>query len=213
MPQSSHLIIIGAGGQGRVVLDILRAAGQPAPLGFVDADPALAGTSVDGVPVLGHPNQLPRLNAAACIVAIGDNRARQSYARMVLEHRLELASAIHPAATVSPAARIGRNIVIAAGAVAGTGASLADSVIINTNAVVEHDCTIGEAVHICPGTVLGGRVQVDEGAFIGLGARVIPCMRIGARAIVGAGAVVIADIPAGATAVGVPARLIRTAPV
>src|SRR5688572_12088367 len=54
-------LIIGAGGHGKVVLDILRAAGLHKPVGFIDADPSLAGTSVGGVPVLGAANLLPKL--------------------------------------------------------------------------------------------------------------------------------------------------------
>ena len=64
-------------------------------------------------------------------------------------------------------------------------------------------------MHVCPGAHLAGRVRVDAGATIGLGANVIQCLRVGAGATVGAGAVVVRDVPAGATVVGVPARVVR----
>lgn len=204
-------IIIGAGGHGRVVLDILRLVGEVEPVGFVDADNSRAGAVVDGLPVLGAINMLPKIlkqDVRAAIVAIGDNRIRLSYAGIVKEHGLEMISAIHPRALISPTAKIGTNVVIAAGAILSTNAHVADSCIINTGAIIDHECRIGAGVHICPGVLLAGRVEVETGAFVGLGAKVLPCLRIGAHATVGAAALVREDVPAHATVVGVPARVI-----
>jgi sugar O-acyltransferase (sialic acid O-acetyltransferase NeuD family) len=198
-----------------VVLDILRLRGEHNPVGFIDADASLAGTTVSSLPVLGPANQLPKLRArkiAAAIIAIGDNRARLRYAQMLIEQGFELVNAIHPASQISPTATMGKNVVIAAGAIVCADVKLADSVIVNTAAVVDHECEIGQAAHICPAATLAGRVRVGEGAFVGLGAKVIPCLSIGAHAILGAGAVVISDIPDHSTAVGVPAKVIKVAP-
>ena len=208
------IVIVGAGGHGRVVLDIVRASAQHTPVGFIDADPTLVGTSIADVPVLGPVNLLPKLrrnDVGGAIIAIGDNRTRAGYAQLAREADLDLINAIHPSAVVSENAVIAQNVVIAAGAIIGTESQLADSVIINTSAVVDHECQIGPAVHICPGVLLAGRVTVEEGAFVGLGAMVLPCLRVGAHATIGAGAVVTKDVPAGATVVGVPARVIQVA--
>jgi UDP-perosamine 4-acetyltransferase len=210
-----NVVIIGAGGHGRVVLDILRLADLHTPVGFIDADTDRAGSTVANLPILGPINQLAKLrrqNITAAIVAIGDNRVRLSYAQFVLEAGLELINAIHPAAIISPTVQLGRNLTIAAGAVISTDAAIADHTIINTSAVVDHECRIGPAVHICPGALLAGRVEIDEGAFVGLGAIILPCLKIGHHATIGAGAVVRHDIPPNATAVGVPARLINAPP-
>jgi UDP-perosamine 4-acetyltransferase len=203
------VILIGAGGHGRVVLEILRLQKLHHPVGFVDADVTRQGEDVGGLPILGPVNALPRLlkrNIKGAIVAIGDNRVRQSYAQTVAQNGLELVNAIHPSAVISPSARLGRNIVVAAGAVVGTESEIADSVIINTSASVDHECRVGRAAHVCPGAILAGRVSVGEGAMVGMGAKVLPCLTVGPDATVGAGAVVIADVPAGVTVVGVPAR-------
>jgi UDP-perosamine 4-acetyltransferase len=206
------VVLIGAGGHGQVVLEILRVAGVHNPVGFIDADPQLAGKTVDGIPVLGQANMLAKLKGQkvkGAIISIGDNHARQSYVKKITQQGFELINAVHPQSVVSPSAKIGRNVVIAAGAVIGTAASIGDSVIVNTSAVVDHECEIGEAVHICPTAALAGRVWVGSQAFLGLGCKVLPCMKIGENAIVGAGAVVIDDVPDGATVVGVPARVIK----
>lgn len=205
------VLILGAGGHGKVVLDILRAAGEHKPVGFIDADRSLAGTTLNGLPVLGPPNLLPKLRnkVKGAIIAIGDNQTRRSCAVMVREHGLELVNAIHPSSVVSPGARVGRNVVVCAGGIVCVDVRLADSVIVNTSAVVDHECEVGEAVHVCPGALLAGRVRVGPGAMIGMGAKVIQCLTIGDGAVIGAGAVVIEDVPAGATAVGVPARVIK----
>jgi sugar O-acyltransferase (sialic acid O-acetyltransferase NeuD family) len=207
------VLIIGAGGHGKVVLDILRASGAHRPVGFLDADPALAGSTVGGLPVMGPIHHLSKLRqqgkARGAIVAIGDNRARRTYAQHVVDEAVELTNAIHPRASISSSALIGRGVVIAAGAIVCAEARIGDSVILNTGCIVDHECEIEEAVHICPAAALAGRVRVEAGAFVGLGAKVIPCMTIGRHATIGAGAVVIRDIPAHATAVGVPAKVVK----
>jgi UDP-perosamine 4-acetyltransferase len=211
-----QIVIIGAGGHGKVVLDILRAGGRYEPVGYLDADAALAGTTVGGLPVLGAVNLLPKLRqqqkVRAAVVAIGDNRARAGYAQLLREQGFELITAIHPSAIVSLTARLGVNVVVAAGAVICTEAVVGDSAIVNTAAIVDHEVQVGAATHISPGVCLAGRVRVGPSVFIGIGAQVIPCLSVGEGATVGAGAVVIQDVPAFATVVGVPARVVKVSP-
>jgi UDP-perosamine 4-acetyltransferase len=209
-----RIIIVGAGGHGRVVLDILRAAGEHEVAGFVDATPALAGQKVEGLPVFGPANVLSKVRQQkiqGAIVAIGDCRARVKYSQVLKEHGFQLVRAIHPRSVVSPSATLGDNVMVSAGACVCPHARIGDSVIVNTNSVIDHECEIAEGVHICPGAVLGGRVRVGRWAWIGLGANVIQCITIGQCATIGAGAAVIRDVPDYATVVGVPGRVIKVA--
>ncbi|HWE01098.1 MAG TPA: acetyltransferase [Tepidisphaeraceae bacterium] len=206
------VIIVGAGGHGKVVLDILRAGGRHVPIGFIDADVTLAGSSVGELKVVGPANMLPKLRqrkVKGAIIAIGDNRTRMRYARLLQEQGFELINAVHPTASVSPSAILGANVVIAAQSVICTEARIEDSVVINTGAIVDHECIVHEGAFIAPGVCLAGRVRIGAGAFVGLGANVIQCLSIGQYAVIGAGAAVIADVADYATAVGVPARVIK----
>lgn len=208
------VVIVGAGGHGKVVLDILSAAGGHRVVGFLDADPALRGTAVGGLPVLGPVNLLAKLwqqKVRHGVVAIGDNRTRRRYGDLLREQGFTLANAVHPSAVVSAAATLGANVVVAAQAVVGVDARVDDFAIVNTGATVDHECHVGAAAHVTPGVRLAGRVRVGEEAFVGLGAIVIQCLSIGRGATVGAGAVVLTDVPDGATVVGVPARVVKAA--
>ena len=207
------VVIIGAGGHGKVVADILRAAGGANLVGFLDADPALRGQTVAGLPVLGPVNLLAKLwqqNVRHAVVAIGDNRTRRRYGDVLREHGLEPRSAVHPSAVVSASAALGRGVVVAANATVCAEARVGDFAIVNTAAVVDHECVVGAAAHIAPGVRLAGRVRIGDEAFVGIGATVIQCLTIGPGAIVGAGAVVTRDVPELATVVGVPARVVKT---
>ncbi|MGF1634654.1 MAG: acetyltransferase [Phycisphaerae bacterium] len=204
-----RIVILGAGGHGKVVLDILQAAGGHEVVGFLDADDRHHGQVVLGTPVLGATNLLPKLKregVAGAIVAVGDNAVRQQLAREVVEAGLELVSAVHPTASVAASASIGPGVVVCRLAAVCVEVRLETACIVNTAAVVDHECVVGAGAHICPGVRLAGRVTVGERAFVGIGASVIQCRQIGEDAVVGAGAVVIDDVEPGEKVVGVPAR-------
>ena len=208
----STVVIIGAGGHGRVVLDILLQAGAYRVVGFVDSNPALHGRRMDGRPILGDLSCLGRLRdegLEGALIAIGDSGVRREFAERVEQMGLRLVNAIHPSANLARNVTLGKNIVVAAGALVCAHCQIGDSVILNTGCIVDHESKIGTAVHVCPGAKLAGRVTVDSGAFIGIGATVIQSIRIGCEAVVGAGAVVIRDVDPVSTVVGVPAVPIK----
>ena len=214
--QRPRCVIVGCGGHGRVVLDILVGAGQYEVVGFVDSNAGAHGRRIDGLQVLGHPDDLPRIRTErgieCAIVAIGDNGVRRAFADRLEDLGLELINAIHPSANLARNVTMGSNIVVAAGALVCAHCQIGGSVILNTGCIIDHESLIGTATHVCPGARLAGRVTVESGAFIGIGATIIQNVRIGCEAVVGAGAVVISDVAQMSTVVGVPAREIKNLP-
>jgi UDP-perosamine 4-acetyltransferase len=207
----SQIIIVGASGHAKVILDILQDLDAVEIVGCTSGDSADAGKQLLGVPVLGDDRLLPKLYAQgvrAAFVAVGDNRLRRKLMRDVLAAGFELANAISPRAVVSRRVKLGVGVAVMPGAVLNACSVIGDGSIVNTGATVDHDCRLGPCVHVAPGTNLAGCVTIGEGAFLGTGARVIPRITVGHWAIVGAGAVVINDIPDHVTAVGVPASII-----
>lgn len=209
----ARIAILGAGGHGRVVLDILLQARKHQVVGFVDNNADLRGRRVDGFPVLGAIDEIAAIRERgdfdAAIIAIGDNGARRGLARELDRLDIPLISAIHPSATIAHNATMGRNVVVAAGVVVCANCQIGDSVILNTGCIVDHQSMIGEGVHLCPGVRLAGHVKVESGVFVGISATVVPNVTLGCEAIIGAGAVVIESVPQMATVVGVPAQIIR----
>ena len=210
------IVIVGAGGHGRVLLDILRYNHQFEIAGFLDSNTALHRKTMDGLEVLGDISlipQFPQLGIGGAIIAIGDNRIRNAYADAFDEASVSLVSAIHPSANIADTARIGKNVVIAAGANVCTLVKVEDSAILNTGCIIDHESAIHKAVHVCPGVRIAGHVTVKPFAFIGIGATIIQGITIGQAAIIGAGAVVVRDVPDYSTVVGVPAHVIKRSPI
>jgi UDP-perosamine 4-acetyltransferase len=203
------IVIVGAGGHAKVCVESLRARGEDVAfcVGSVGG-----GTECLGVPVLEGDEHIERLRQQGyerAFIALGSNGLRARLADVVVGHGYKLVNAVHPQAVVSPTARIGEGVAIMAGVVINADATIGDLSIINTGATVDHDCVIGTAVHIGPQSALAGTVTVGDRAFLGAGSRVIPGMAIGAGATIGAGGVVITPVEEGATAVGVPTRVIK----
>lgn len=217
-PESNNktrVLILGAGGHGRVVLDILlqranttsSASSITIPIFTADASTVFRSAAVSMI----WKKSCAESGVGGVIIAIGDNGVRRGLARQVEQTGLELINAVHPSATLAYNATIGRNVVIAAGAVVCANCQIGDSVILNTGCIIDHQTMVGEGSHICPGVRIAGRVKVEPGVFIGIGATVVPKVTLGCEAIVGAGAVVLEDVLPMATVVGVPAVPIKLA--
>ena len=208
-----RIIIVGAGGHGAVVADILQraheAGSDQVPVGFVDDTPHLLRTAVLGLDVLAPIASLGDIAHDAVIVALGDNGARRAMTERLLAAGERLATAIHPRACIAPSAIIGEGSVICAGAVVAPRVTAGRGVIINTRASVDHDSVVGDFAHVSAGATIGGMVQIGAEALIALGASIASRMAVGARTIVGSGAVVVSDIPDDVVALGVPARIRR----
>ncbi len=204
-----NLVIWGAGGHGRVILDIARAMGTFDQIAFCD-DRAAADGELAGAPVLsGSLERIRSLGFTWLVVAIGDNAVRARCFARAIEAGLQPATCIHPTAWISRRAQIGEGTVVMPRVVVQTEARIGVNCILNTGVIVEHDCEVGDHAHLSPSATLCGNVTVGELAHLGAGVTAIPGSRIGAGAVVGAGSVVLREVAADTTVVGVPARILQ----
>lgn len=208
-----RVAIIGAGGHGREVAEIVREAEGLLPALFMDDNPRLTGAVVDGLPVSSDWAWLETQKAdLAVIVAVGIPAVARRLVQRCRELGLEFARAVSPGARISPAAQLGQGVMIFPGVIVNTGATIGDFSILNLGVTVSHDAAVGSYCNINPGARLAGNVVVEDDCYIGMGANVIQTRRIGQGSVIGAGAVVIRDVEPGVTAVGVPCRVVKRRP-
>jgi sugar O-acyltransferase (sialic acid O-acetyltransferase NeuD family) len=194
----NKLLIIGAGGHGKVVADTAGACGY-SDIAFLDQSWPEC-TKNGRWKIIGKPTQ----SDAAMFCAVGKNDIR---ARIFEEYHLNNSPVlIHPSAILSPSVKMGPGALAVAGSIVNADASIGRGTILNTACSVDHDCLIGDFVHISPGAHLAGGVRVGDGTWIGIGAVVREGVRIGTNVIVAAGAAVVGNIEDGVRVGGVPAR-------
>ncbi len=196
-----RLVIIGAGGQGKVVADIALKCGCEAVC-FVD-DKACG--SCMGLPIVGSCDALAALHdgKTGFVIAVGSNAVRRCIAQ---KYDLPWATLVHPSAQIGCRVTLGAGTVVMANAVINVCAAVGKHCIVNSSAVVEHDNVLGDYVHISPLAALGGTVAVGAGSHIGIGAAVKNNVSICRDCVIGAGAVVVKDLLEPGTYVGVPAK-------
>lgn len=201
------LLVVGAGGHGKVVADTALATQRWGRVAFLD-DRAPALTEVMELPVLGRVDEAPAFldEFSAAVVAIGHCRTRLRVMDRLAAQGFYLPVIVHPSAWVSPRAALGEGTVVFALVAINACARLGRGCIANTGCSIDHDARLGDGVHVCPGARLAGEVTVGDASWIGIGSAVIQRVTVGADVTVGAGAAVVRDLPDGVTAVGVPAR-------
>ncbi len=204
-----NLLIVGAGDQCKIILDILSNSKEYRVLGMIDVQgkKTNVGKNILGKPVLGLLEDVKKYPGSLSVVAVGDSQKRQRLVAM-LQSSLKFATVIHSSAYISKSAVIGEGTMISVNSVVNPNAVIGRHCIINTAATVDHDCKIGDFASIAPGAHIAGNVVVGEGTLIGIGASVKDDVHIGKNCIIGAGAAVIEDIPDNSVAVGIPAKVV-----
>lgn len=206
----TRIVVIGAGGHGRVVADTIRAAGDEV-VGLLDSNHDLHGTDVEGFRVLGDDDTLSELVPSEIALAVGVGSVGPVRLRKTIFERYTRAGwtippVIHPTAWISPGAIVEAGAHVLAGAIVQIGARILVNAIVNTGATVDHDCVVGRHAHLAPGVTLSGSVRVGDGTHVGTGASVIQGVELGSGCMVAAGAVVTTSYGDGVQLFGVPAR-------
>lgn len=185
----NRLIIIGAGGHGKVIADNAFKNGYT-DICFVDDN--LTGECM-GFAIIGRLEDLVVLNDGKTdfVIGVGNNKIRKMIAE---KYNINWVTIVHPSAQIAVNVSIGKGTVVMAGAVVNACTSIGEHCIINTSAVVEHDNVLGDYVHISPGVKLSGTVTVGKCTWIGTGASVINDVNICEDVIIGVGSVIIKNI-------------------
>lgn len=206
------MIIIGAGGLGKVALDIFNQS-NVVTYCFLDDAPELLKTEIGEVVVLGRSDDegLLKFLGDECnaFIASDDTEYKKSLVETLIGKWKSMPiNAIHPTAAVSDLASVGYGNLINAGAIVNAASKVQDHCVIHSNALIEYDVKLADYVQVGGGSVINAGVDVGEGAFIGSGVVIVAGVKVGANARIGAGSVVVENVPEGKTVFGNPAKAI-----
>lgn len=205
-----EFIIIGAGGHGRELLEIVERIGWASQcLGFADDAPSPVNQSKLahlGYPLLGTVEWAAQAGLQ-CLLGIGDSATRRRFiSQLGGAHRA--LTLIDPSAWISPSAQLGAGVVCCQNVVVTTSATIGENSLLNVGVTVQHDTVIGADCTLSPGVFVNGDVQIGIGVFIGTGAVITRGVAIADGAVIGAGATVLSDVLENSVVAGTPARII-----
>ncbi|EOO06073.1 acetyltransferase [Bacillus cereus] len=202
---NTKLLIIGAGGHGRVIADIALKMKKWEYIAFLD-DSENVKTSM-GIEIIDKSTSISKyIEDYDIFVGIGNNVVRKKVQEELEDLGAIIPALIHPSAIIGEQVYLGAGTVVMAGAVINCCTKIGKGSIINTASTIDHDNKIDDYVHISPGAHLAGTVRVGSGTWLGIGSVVINNINITNDCKIGAGAVVIRDIAEVGTYVGVPAK-------
>jgi sugar O-acyltransferase (sialic acid O-acetyltransferase NeuD family) len=212
---SKKVVIIGAGGFGREVLDVVDACNSVAKrynfLGFiVDPQYGAPGTIVNEKPILGGFDWLAEHRTEVeAICSVGAPELKFRVVERAKKLGVRFCSIVHPNAILTRWLTMGEGVVVTAGCILTNQIRLGDHVHVNLDCTIGHDAVLEDFVTLAPGVHVSGMVTLCRGCYVGTGANIIDRINVGEWSIVGAGATVVRDVPENTTAVGVPARVIQ----
>ena len=208
------VIVVGASGHAKLIIDILELNGQTQIVGLVDSFRPI-GYSMMNYTVLGTEEDLPSLVEShwidGVVVAIGDNFVRFRMVKRIqaLCPELTFVSVVHPHAVIARSVVIGVGSVVMAGACVNAGAKIGQHCIVNKKASLAHDAVLEDFASLAPGVTTGGNCRIGQFTAVGIGATLIHGVSVGAHSVIGAGALVLQPVHSHTVAYGSPARVIR----
>ena len=209
------VVIIGAGGFAREMLDVFDAANELKPtyniLGYiVGTEYGVLGTQINDKPILGDFDWFTDHTDVLAICGVGAPEVRRKMIMRVKEYGIGFCSVIHPKAVTTRWNKIGVGSIITAGCILTNQITVGDHVHLNLDCTVGHDAVLEDFVTIAPGVHISGNVTLKTGAYIGTGANIIEKKTVGMWSVVGAGSTIVSDVPPNVTAVGTPGKVIKT---
>jgi len=208
------IVLVGAGGHCKVIIDIIKSAYKYDIIGVTDKAYGNEKFVLD-IPIIGDDSILKELynsgvkNAFVCVGALQNISIRDKIYYNLIAIGFNIPVLIHKDAIVSPYANIGFGTCVMPGAIVNPGVIIEGNCIVNTGAVIEHDCNVKRNTHISPRACLAGGVSIGCNTHVGMGSSIIQTIHIGNNVIIGAGTVVIENIVDNVVAVGVPSKIIK----
>jgi sugar O-acyltransferase (sialic acid O-acetyltransferase NeuD family) len=210
LPRVSRIIIVGAGGFGREVLQWVRDVWPehtPRIAGFLAADRSQLNNQDCHLDIIADPDRYEPAAGDGLLLAIGIPEVRRRVAEVLKSRGAEFLTLIHPTAIVAPTASIGDGSIICPYAIVSDAARVGSCVLLNYHSSLGHDASAGDYAVLSPYAALGGNAHIEADVFMGLHASVGPGKRIGARSKVSANSCALVDAPADSIVYGVPGRL------
>lgn len=204
----TDLLLVGASGLAREVLAVVRSTGSHRVLGYLDDDPARHGLSLRSVRIVGGLDAIGDHPEAEILLCVGKGAGREGLVRRIEERfpQTRYATVVHPSVDVPAGCTVGAGSILLAHTALTADVRIGRHVVVMPNATLTHDDVLEDFVTIAAGVSLGGNVTVGARAYLGMSSSVRERLRVGPDATIGMGAVVLRDVPAGQTWVGLPAR-------
>ncbi|MFJ7927798.1 acetyltransferase [Peribacillus sp. NPDC096448] len=202
-----NLLILGAGGHGKVVSEIALLSKGWDSIAFLDNRKNIKNAS--GIPVIGEFDDYSLFinKYKYAFVAIGDNKLRSLWIEILSREGFIIPVLVHPYSSISKTSILGEGTVVMAGAVINADTHIGKGCIINTSSTIDHDCRLSHGVHVSPGVNIGGTVTIGEYTWVCIGSSVINNISIGSNVVLAAGAIVNKNVPDNVLAAGVPATI------
>lgn len=204
------ILIIGAGGFGREVEEIIQAINRVKHvfnlLGFVDDNVESVEAVGSSSPIISKVSNISQFENVKFVIALGDPIARQNIANKVLDLGFSLQTIIHPSAVISPSAQIGSGVIVCPFAFIGTNSRVGNNVVFNVYSSLGHDSVVEEHCVLSPYAALTGNVHVGNSTFVGTGTLFSPGINIGEKSKISIGTVVTKDVEPGSLVMGNPSR-------
>lgn len=209
-----NIVIIGAGGVGREVSLIIQQINELEQtwnlLGFIDDNTDNWGKVINGYSVIGGIDSLEFLsNDTYIVIAIANYEVKKNIVSKI-NNKFKFATIVHPKVWIHDYMTVGEGTIIYEGAILTANIEIGNHVIISPKCGVGHDSIIKDYVSLLWNVNVSGNDLIEEGVMMGSGSTVIQGKKIGKGSIIGAGAVVVNDIESFSTAVGVPAKVIKS---